>query len=183
MDRPLEITFRNAPSSEPLQAEIRRQAAALYEDYPELAGCRVAVEAVHERQRGTSTYLVQIDLALAGRSLAVTGDAAPDAQSDMRTAIATAFDAAARALAAPPVPAGRPAPTLSGEVILLDDAAGHGVLLAADGSQLGFGRDAVIDGRFEDLAIGTVVTYAEATGGSGPEAVTVRAVQPDEDFE
>jgi len=51
---------------------------------------------------------------------------------------------------------------------------GYGFLTAADGREIYFHRDAVLNGGFARLKVGTSVTFAEEAGEKGPQASTVR---------
>ena len=57
------------------------------------------------------------------------------------------------------------------------DASGEfGFLEAADGREVYFHRNSVLDGAFNRLAVGTHVTFAEEMGEKGPQASTVKLI-------
>ncbi|HEY4738081.1 MAG TPA: cold shock domain-containing protein, partial [Xanthobacteraceae bacterium] len=61
-----------------------------------------------------------------------------------------------------------------GTVKNLDASGEFGFLEAADGHEVYFHRNSVLDGAFDHLAVGTQVTFAEEIGEKGPQASTVR---------
>ena len=48
MQQPLQITFRDIPRSEALEADIREKAAKLDQFYEKVMACRVVVESPHK---------------------------------------------------------------------------------------------------------------------------------------
>jgi hypothetical protein len=72
MDRPLDIAFHGLDSSASLQAEIRRHVEKLESRYGHLTGCRVSIEALHDRHEKGNVYEVHIVLSVPGRDLAVS---------------------------------------------------------------------------------------------------------------
>jgi cold shock CspA family protein len=61
-----------------------------------------------------------------------------------------------------------------GTVTRLDPSGEFGFLEAADGHELYFHRNSVLDDGFRKLAAGTRVTFAEEAGEKGPQASTVK---------
>ena len=56
----------------------------------------------------------------------------------------------------------------------LDASGEFGFLEAADGHEVYFHRNSVLDGLFSRLAVGTRVTFVEEIGEKGPQASTVK---------
>jgi cold shock CspA family protein len=56
----------------------------------------------------------------------------------------------------------------------IDPSGEFGFLEAADGHEVYFHRNSVLDGAFDRLAVGTRVTFAEEMGEKGPQASTVK---------
>jgi cold shock CspA family protein len=54
----------------------------------------------------------------------------------------------------------------------------HGFLETADGREIYFHRNSVLDKHFDQLRIGSAVRFAEESGDQGPQASTVRIVHP-----
>ena len=62
MKQPLEITFRDIPHSDALEADIREKAGKLDQFYDHIMACRVMVEAPHGHHHKGNLYHVRIDL-------------------------------------------------------------------------------------------------------------------------
>jgi hypothetical protein len=71
MKLPVQITFRNIPSSETVEEWIRAKAEKLETFYERPIACRVAVELPHRHHRRGSTYHVRIELWLPGGQIVV----------------------------------------------------------------------------------------------------------------
>lgn len=178
MQRPLKITSRDFVLTEPVEAEIRRRAAALDNYYQRLSGCEVIVEAPaikHHRKGGP--FIVRIRLTTPGKELAVDHQA----EEEISQAIREAFDAARRVLEdhvremRGAVKLHEEAPT--GTVIRLEPELDHGFIEAADGREIYFHRHSVLNEVFDDLEIGSRVRFAEEEGEKGPQASTVVLVK------
>jgi cold shock CspA family protein len=61
-----------------------------------------------------------------------------------------------------------------GTVRNLDASGKFGFLEAADGHEVYFHRNSVLDGAFSRLAVGTRVAFVEEMGERGPQASTVK---------
>src|SRR3981081_3112011 len=61
-----------------------------------------------------------------------------------------------------------------GTVKSLDASREFGFLEAADGHEVYFHRNSVLDGAYNRLAVGTHVAFAEEMGEKGPQASTVK---------
>lgn len=183
MDRPLEVAFHNMPVSAAAEDEIRQHVERLEKRFGHLIGCRVSVEMPHQQHRTGNVCQVHITMHVPGKDLVVSQEphhlrenrANPDIHSCIRDAFKTAerqlesYKGHVRggAAVASPTP-------IAGRVVQIEPGADHGFLLNSTGSQLYFHRDAVTDGRFEDLSEGDTVQYVETEGDSGPTATKVR---------
>ncbi|HWL80618.1 MAG TPA: HPF/RaiA family ribosome-associated protein [Roseomonas sp.] len=185
MDRPLDIAFHNMPSSSALEAEIRQGVDKLEKRYPQIIGCRVSVEALHQQHQTGNVYEVHIVLSVPGRELAVSREPQRAkeryANPDVRTSLRDAFKAAERQLESfkgkQREDTSKPsAGAVAGQVTLIEPGQDHGFILTNTGTQLYFHRDSVTDGRFEDLQEGDRVHYVEEQGDAGPTATKVRTV-------
>jgi ribosome-associated translation inhibitor RaiA len=72
MLKPAQITFRNMPTSAPLEDEIRGRVAWLERYYPDLVGCRVLVEVPHRHRRRGRHVRVRIEMSLPGEDAVVS---------------------------------------------------------------------------------------------------------------
>ncbi len=99
MKVPLEITFRNVPRSEAVEERIRTKAAKLDRFFDQITGCRVVVEAPHNRHQKGKVYHVRIDLSVPGQDIVVNREPERNPEhQDLWTAIRDAFNAAQRQL-------------------------------------------------------------------------------------
>ena len=99
MQLPLQITWRNVPKSEFVEADIRAKAEKLDEFYDHIMSCRVVVEQSHGRHKKGNLYHLSLDIKVPDKEIVITRDPAEHhAHEDMHVAIRDAFDAARRQL-------------------------------------------------------------------------------------
>jgi ribosome-associated translation inhibitor RaiA len=100
MTVPLQITFRDLPSSAAVEAQIRERAEHLERVFDRLTACRVIVEGRHRPQRAGRVAHLCIELILPGKVITIGGGAAAEfeAHDDVFVAVRAAFDAARRRL-------------------------------------------------------------------------------------
>lgn len=181
MQLPLEITFRNMDSSEALESNIREKADKLERYYDRIMSCRVAVEAQHRHHHKGNIYHCRIDLTVPGKELVVSREPHRNhAHEDPYVAVRDAFDAMRKQLEAfarqqrgevktheaPP----------HGRVIELVPSQDFGRIGTADGREVYFHRNSVVNGDFEKLDVGSEVRFVEEAGDEGPQASTVSVV-------
>jgi ribosomal subunit interface protein len=95
MDLSLQVTFRDMPHSDALEAYVRAKAGKLDTFHRQISSCRVAVESPHKHQSHGRSYRVRIDLKVPGAELVVgQGKNAEDAYA----AVDEAFHGAERLL-------------------------------------------------------------------------------------
>lgn len=194
---PVQITFRNFEPAADLDSLIRDQVSRLERYYSRITSCRVMLEKAEGRRRG-NPYHVRIDLGMPqgellvetepslrgtlqdthGRKVAKSteldrehrepGRAVLDAFREMRRRLQ---DYARKQRGA--VKAKQPS-LETGRVIALYPDEGYGFLETAQGRQVYFHRDAVVEGHFNFIRIGTQVQFCEAEGEKGPQASTVK---------
>jgi cold shock CspA family protein/ribosome-associated translation inhibitor RaiA len=176
MQRPLKITSRDFALSAAFETEIREKAAGLETYYPRLSGCEVTARAPaikHHHRGGPGPFLVNIWLTLPGRELVTHRQA----ETELSRAIREAFDAVRRQLE-DYAPEQRGAVKshelrLLGRVIRLEPELDHGFLETADGREIYFHRNSVLNGGFDALQVGSRVRFTEEEGEKGPQASTV----------
>ena len=99
MTVPLQITFRDLPSSSAVEAQIRERAEHLERLFDRLTSCRVIVEGRHRPQRAGRVAQLCIELTVPGTTLTVGRGAAEfEAHDDVFVAVRSAFEAARRRL-------------------------------------------------------------------------------------
>lgn len=199
MQLPLQITFRNMETSPAVETRIRQEVAKLENFYSRIMGCRVAVETPrHHLQRG-KIFNLKIDLTVPGgeivvrhkpslhsvakhteiekakKSLEIEG-----AYKDIYVAIRDAFKSARRQLQDharkekgvvkqhESMPKGR--------VVKLVPEEDYGFLQTLEGVEIYFHRNSVLQGTFDQLEVGDMVTFAEEKGDKGPQASTVNVI-------
>jgi len=202
MNIPLKITFRNMPPSKAIEDNVREKAAKLDSFFDRIMSCRVIVEAPHRHHHKGKAYEVRIDLTVPGAELVINRapkrlaaaklELASDekalaeshepskhaAHEDVYVAIRDAFNAAGRKLQ-------YYARRHSGAVKVHDDAPAarvaklipegrYGFLETADGREVYFHGNSVLQPGFDRLEVGTKVYFSEELGEKGPQASTVR---------
>ena len=94
MQTPLQVTLKDMPQSEAVEARIREKAEKLNRFYDRIMGCRVVVESPQRHQHQGKLYSVHIDLTVPGAEL--VANRAED--EDVYVAIRDAFVAITRQL-------------------------------------------------------------------------------------
>jgi len=94
MQVPLQITVRDFPQSEALEARIREKAAKLEEFHPRITSCRVTVEELRKHHQQGRHFQVSLDVRVPGREIVANRAHHEDAYVALRDA----FDAAKRQL-------------------------------------------------------------------------------------
>jgi ribosome-associated translation inhibitor RaiA len=99
MTVPLQITFRDLPSSPAVEAQIRERAEHLERVFDRLTACRVIVEGRHRPQRAGRVTHLCVELTLPGKIITIGRGATEfEAHEDVFVAVRAAFDAARRRL-------------------------------------------------------------------------------------
>jgi len=166
VEQSLQITFRNIPHSDALEADIREKAAKLDQFYEKIMACRVMVEAPHSHHH---------------KLVVKRGPKEHHAHEDPYVAVRDAFDAARRQLQdfarkqrgkvksheIPP----------HGKVSEITPLQEFGRIEGSDGKDIYFHRNSVVDGDFDALEVGDEVWYTEESGEEGSQASTVHIVR------
>jgi len=92
MQRPIQITFKDIPHSDAVEAHIREKAAKLETFYPNIIGCHVTVELPHKHHHQGKQHNVRIDIKVPGGEIVVNRDK----DEDIYIALRAAFNAAKR---------------------------------------------------------------------------------------
>ncbi len=173
MKIPLQITFRNIPYSEAIEANVKEKAEKLDRFYDRIMSCRVVAEESQRRRRQGKLYSVHIDITVPGKEMAVTRAENEDAYVAVRDAFDTAYrrlEEHSRRLRGDIKTHEQPS---SGRIIriLPDQACGY--LMSADNREIYFHRNSVLNEDFDRLKFGTEVTFVEEQGKKGPQAARV----------
>jgi cold shock CspA family protein len=182
MQTPVQIDFQGLHATPEVRAAIEQHVAELEQRYGRVTACRVVLKAPGGHHRTGGLYEVNIRLALPNGREVNVGRTPPadERHADLSFAINDAFKHARRRLQ-------DHVRRLRGQVkqhehqpiatVKNIDASGEfGFLEAADGHEVYFHRNSVLDGAFGHLAVGTQVTFAEEIGEKGPQASTVKVL-------
>ena len=172
----LQITFRDMPPSEALEARIREKVAKLEQFHPNITSCRVTVEEAHRHQQQGRHFGVRVEVRVPGHDAIVSRF---HHHEDPYVALRDAFGAPRR-------PGGEPrreprrevkthATPQHGKVARLMAEEGFGFIEAADGREFYFSRDNVVHPSFEQLGPGVDVQFFEELAGEGSQARRVSA--------
>lgn len=182
MDVPLEIAFHNLEHSATVEARVRERVAKLEKLFPRLVACRVVVEAPHRQHQKGNIYRVRIEMSVPGDDLVVSKE--PNraterfADPDVYTVLKDAFDTAERMLKGykgkltSDVTKPHDAP-MHGHIMRINPNNDFGFLRTAEGTQLWFHRNSVMNEELESFSEGDPVHYVEVIGETGPQASKV----------
>jgi len=196
---PTQVTFRGLDHSDALEAEIQERAAWLEQFYAGIVRCRVLVEVPHRHRHDGRHFHVRIELTVPGGEPIVVShepslhgplkdieEAAARKQAEVEpvrryahVAVREAFDLARRQLQdfarehrgavkvheVPP----------QGRVVEVSKMDGFG-FIQTDEHRVYFNRASVLDEAFDEIEVGTPVTFVEEKGEKGPQASTVRVL-------
>ncbi len=170
-----QVTLKNVPHSEAVEAKIHEKMEKLNQFCDNIMACRVTVEESQRRQRQGKLFTVRVDLTVPRRELVVNRIE----NEDLYVAVRDAFNAARRQLEdhsrkrrgdvktheEPP----------RGKVAKLFPFEGYGFITTDDGREIYFHRNSVIEPTFDRLEEGAEVAFLEEQGKEGPQAVRVAA--------
>lgn len=178
MQVPLEIRFHNLDPSPAVEAAIREAAAKLERFAGDVISCKVTIEAPHKHHQQGNLFKVTVNVQLPGGE--VVASRSPDAHhahEDAHVALRDAFNAARRQIQDHVrVRRGKVKahePQAQGEILELNREEGYGRIRGADGRDVYFHRNSVVDAEFDQLETGTQVRFDEEAGEKGPQASTV----------
>jgi cold shock CspA family protein/ribosome-associated translation inhibitor RaiA len=167
--------------SEAIEALVREKAARLDTFAHHIMSCRVVVEPAGKHHLHGNLYEVHIDLTLPGEEIAVTREPSEHTEyRDIHVALRDAFDSARRQLEdyvrrrRGAVKTLETAPHARVSKLLPQED--YGFIETPDGREIYFHRHSVLHEGFDDLQIGTEVTFVEEEGKKGPQASTVKRV-------
>ncbi len=182
MQTPVQIDFQGMHGGEELRASIEKHVAQLEQRFGRVTACRVVLKGPGGHHRTGGLYEVNIHLALPdGREVNVgRTPPADERHADLSFAINDAFKHARRRLqdhvrrlqGQVKQHEGQPVATVK----MIDASGEFGFLEAADGHEVYFHRNSVLDDAFNRLAVGAAVSFSEEMGEKGPQASTVKLV-------
>jgi ribosomal subunit interface protein len=173
MKTPLQITFRDIEQSDALEAHIREKADKLETFFEPIMSCRVVVEMPHQHKHQGKFFTVRIDIGVPGKEIVVNRDK----HEDVYVALRDAFDAARRQLEDYGHRLRRETKThpqeFTGLVARLVPEEGYGFIRRADGNELYFNSDNLVNINFDQLQEGVEVKFIEEMAAEGPQAKRV----------
>jgi ribosomal subunit interface protein len=173
MKTPLQITFRDIEHSDALETHIREKAAKLETFFEPIMSCRVVVEMPHQHKHQGRFFNVRIDIGVPGSEIVVNRDR----HEDVYVALRDAFDAAKRQLDDYSRRLRRETKVhpqeYTGLVARLVPDEGYGFIRRADGNELYFSSDNLVNTSFDQLQAGVEVKFIEEAAAEGPQAKRV----------
>jgi cold shock CspA family protein/ribosome-associated translation inhibitor RaiA len=170
--------FQNMEPSPAVEAHIRERAEALEKFFPNIVSGRVAVISSARQHRQGKMYHLSIVLTVPGHEIVVNRDPPEHhAHEDVLVALRDAFDAARRQLE--DYARRMRADTKTHETMphgrVTQLFVDYGFIRSSDGQDIYMHKNAVTDGRYDDLSVGAEVRYVlhEGEGEKGPQASTV----------
>jgi cold shock CspA family protein len=180
MQVPVQIDFQGMPPEPRARSAIEAHVTALEKHFGRVTACRVVLKAPGGHHRTGGLYEVNIHLTLPdGRDVDVARTAGADERhADLDFAVNDAFKRARRRLqdqvrrmrGQVKIPERAPI----GKITQLDPAGGFGFLESADGREIYFHSNSLLNADFSKLALGARVAFAEEMGDKGPQASTVK---------
>jgi cold shock CspA family protein len=179
MQTAVEIDFQGLNADSALRRLVEKHVATMEERFGEFAWCRVVIKAPSDHHRNGAPYDVNIHILLhRGRDVDIGRATADDVRrADPVFAVNDAFRRALRRLQERARRRRGEVKSHNGlSVATVKSINGHdfGFLETADGREIYFHRNSVLNDGFVQLAPGARVTYCEETGLKGPQASTVK---------
>jgi cold shock CspA family protein/ribosome-associated translation inhibitor RaiA len=194
---PVQVTFRNMPHSDPIEAMVRDEVAQLDRYYNHIMGCRIMIEVPHRHRRYGKHFHVRIYVTVPDGEIVVKREPTlhshqQDLQDEelskqseleqahkyLQVAVREAFATMTRRLEDYARRQRLDIKTHEGEpharVNRLYPEEGYGYIETLDGREVYFHKNSVLGNEFQHMAVGTEVTFVEERGERGPQASSVR---------
>jgi len=180
MQVPLDISFENCEPSESIRTEIEKHAKRLEKFHDRITSCKVAIIGPQTRHRKGDLFKIDIRVAMPEHKDIIVNKTHGDVpeHEHISVAIKDAFGAAQRQIEDAVremrgqvkehefADHGRVSKFLAGE--------DSGFIETADGREIYFHRNSVLDNAFDRLTVGSEVRFVEEMGEKGAQASTVR---------
>ena len=181
MQLPLQVVFRDIPHSDAVENAIKKKAEKLEQFYDQIMSCRVSIEMPHSHHHKGKLYRIRIDLKVPDREIVVERSPKEHhAHEDIYVAIRDAFNAVSRQLQQ--FVDKRRGKTKShetpahGKIVELVPIENFGRIQSADGKEIYFHRNSIVNADFDKLEEGAEVRFTEESGEEGPQASSVQIV-------
>jgi len=164
-----------------MEADIRDKADKLDQFCGEIMSCRAVVEAQHRHHHKGNLYHVRLDITVPGSEIVISREHdLHHSHADVYVAIRDAFDNAGRKLEDYNRRRQQHVKTHAvphhGRIAQLFADEGYGKIESADGREIYFHRNSLLNQPFDQLAVGMEVRFDEEQGDHGPQASTVKTV-------
>lgn len=170
MQLPAQITFRDIPRSDAIEAAIREKVDRLERFSTHIMSCRVMVGIIQKHKHQGKLFNIRVDLALPGSEIIVNRDKA----EDIYVAIRDAFDSVKRKLE-------EHVRQMRGDVKMHEVEShgrvarmypdeGYGFIEKPEGTELYFHLYNCVHPDFDHLKVGDEVVFLEEVGGEGLQA-------------
>lgn len=181
MKLPLQITFHNTDAIPGAEDVVRARAERLDRYCDHVTSCRVVIDMPHKHHRKGNLYQVRLDITVPGDEIAVTRESPEhEAAKHLPDAIKDAFAAADRLLEdyvrRQRLDVKRHEEMPHARVRAVEAGQDFGFLETADGRDVYFHKNSLLNADFDSLAPGTEVAFVEEPGEKGPQATAVRVV-------
>jgi len=175
MQVPVQITMKDVPHTDELEAKIHEKASKLEQFCSDIISCQVVIGASQNHKQQGKLHSVRVNLAVPGKKLTANKDNC----EDVHLAVRDSFDSVQRQLedhtrrvhgevkSHPELAAG--------EIVRLFAEDGFGFIEDADGTEYYFNSDNVVNPTFEKLEVGSKVHFIEVVGSEGLQAHRVSA--------
>ena len=185
---PLEISFRNFESTEPVKQAVEKYASKLEKHFDNIESGRVVLSAPHRHSQQGKIFHVNIQLKVPGQKLVVSHEPENDhTHEDIYITIRDSFEAMkkeldryVRKLNKQEELRGHVTPP-RGKVIKVFLESGYGFLKSKDGEEVYFHENSVLNQDFYNLSIGDTVLYSLEMGEKGPQASSLSLTQKKKD--
>jgi ribosome-associated translation inhibitor RaiA/cold shock CspA family protein len=179
MQTPLQIHFHNVDHSDAVEQRIREECSKLEQFCDEIISCHVTVEEPHRRHHKGNLFSLKIRLVLPNTELISSHEQHErHAHEDPYVMIHDRFRAMRRQLEdyarkRQGKVKTHVSPQSDGRIARLLPEQDCGFILTADGREIYFHRNSVVDGSFDRLAEGDELRFVEEAGAEGPQASSV----------
>jgi cold shock CspA family protein/ribosome-associated translation inhibitor RaiA len=182
MKQPVQITFRDIPYSEFIEARILEKAKKLDQYNDKIMAVKVVVEAPNSQHHNKGNlYHVSLDITVPDHEIVVNRAPSDNhAHEDVYVVIRDAFNAATRQLQEYTRKRrgdvkSHQAP-LHGMIMELISGEDYGRIATQDGREIYFHRNSLVDANYDALEIGDQVRFDVEAGNDGPQASSVLSI-------
>lgn len=181
MQLPCQITFRDIPPSEAVEAKIRQKVEKLNRFYDRIISCRVIIEVPHQHHHQGQIYQVSIDLTLPGGELVINRHPSQhQSHENLYVAIRDAFNAAQRKLKSYAAVQRKKTKIHEipshGRVISIVPEYDYGFIETSEGNEVYFHQNSLLNCTLGDLQVGSEVRLTEHMGEKGLQASSVSLI-------